>query len=130
MSHLTKTMIGVAAVACLTLSGCGTSGWFSSSKSATNSQGMSQYNMQRQAEWKQNNINDEWWDSKVVFHPEFITSTRRAPFPATEKGIRVRVRCAGTRVASSSDASRRNWVSSCSSVERARHLVQGRSQRV
>ena len=71
MSHLTKTMIGVAAVACLTLSGCGTNSWFSGkTASSSNSQGMSQYNMQRKAEWKASNINDEWWDSKVVYHPE------------------------------------------------------------
>ena len=71
MSHLTKTMIGLAAVASLTLAGCGTGGWFNSAKSNKNAtQGMSQENIQRQHEWTANNITHEWWDSMVIFHPE------------------------------------------------------------
>ena len=74
MPHLKKTLIGAAVVAGLALTGCGTSGGFhSSSKVGSNmnpTMGFSQENVQRFDNWFSDNINHEWWDVQVVFHPE------------------------------------------------------------
>ncbi len=75
MPHLNKTLIGVAIVASLALTGCGSSGSFHSSSSMSSSNqnpttGFSQENVQRYDEWYQDNINNEWWDVQVVYHPE------------------------------------------------------------
>ena len=75
MPHLNKTLIGFAVVAGLALTGCGSSGsFFSSSKSSSNmnspTAGYSQENLQRYENWYQDNINNEWWDVQVVYHPE------------------------------------------------------------
>lgn len=74
MSHLTKALIGVTAAAGLTLAGCGTSGGFNSSSDSSMSTGptagMSEYNVQQYNDWHAGNINHEFWDTNVVFHPE------------------------------------------------------------
>lgn len=74
MSHLTKALIGVTAAAGLTLAGCGTSGGFNSSSDSSMSMGptagMSEYNVQQYNDWHAGNINHEFWDTQVVFHPE------------------------------------------------------------
>ncbi len=74
MSHLTKALIGVTAAASLTLAGCGTSGGFNSSSTSSMSTeptvGMSQENVQRFNDWHAGNINHEFWDTNVIFHPE------------------------------------------------------------
>ncbi|MCH7546923.1 MAG: hypothetical protein IID30_11040, partial [Planctomycetes bacterium] len=74
MSHLTNSLIGATVVASLALTGCGTSGSFSSSNSSSlsmgSTSGMSQENVENYNNWLSDTINHEWWDTQVVFHPE------------------------------------------------------------
>ena len=74
MPHLRKTLIGAVVVAGLALTGCGTSGGFHSSSNYSMDEnptmGYSQENVQRFDVWFNGNIDHEWWDVQVVFHPE------------------------------------------------------------
>lgn len=74
MSHLMNSLIGATVVASLALVGCGTSSSHSSSSSSSMSMspttGMSQENVQSYNNWFTDNINHEFWDTQIVFHPE------------------------------------------------------------